>query len=194
MKLKGVILTLILCCSMVMSVNASENENSFEINLSELIETRDVNNVGTRNANVYYPVEMELDNDITAKLLIECNINSADKRSVRSTETVNVSATGGYYKTSDGSRVSYFGLAASFECNVGNSVNRTGTSAYHDVVNTAYSGTYSRSYSDETTYASVDCDYEIKKGSYQNNANIEIKCYRSGNAYVYGNYANKNID
>lgn len=135
------------------------------------------------------PIHVDVSDQYTADILVTISEGNA-----RASGTRNISLDGYFYLKSDGTKVTSYGLAGSFEYTCTSS-SITGKTAYHNPVYGDWTGTCRIATSTVNGSATLTGYYDVYKpsGAKDNSCEMSITVNKNGTYSLSGTYADSNV-
>ena len=170
--------------------NTSSDKVSFQID--DVMDYAQVYGVRNDSATVKIPVILDMNNNMSADLVVTVNSGLSRASGVK-----NISVKGSFYRTSDGTIVTLYGVSGSVEY-TSDSTKITGTSSYHTSALSGWSGTHSLSeeyYPTESHVRVIQGNFSCYNGnSLSSTGQVRIAVSQNGYVSVGGDYISYTVN
>lgn len=189
-KVLSVILALMLVFSIgsisAFAAEPSPSNNMFFVSSDEMARTARYN---SKTGDIEIPVHVDLNELYAAEILITVSNGNTRASGVR-----NISLEGYFYLKSNGTKVTAYGLAGSFEY-TGTATTITGSTSYHNATYGEWTGTHRTSTSTSNGSATLTGYYDVYKpsGVKDNSCQLTITVNKDGTYTLGGSYSDSNV-
>ena len=173
-------------------MNEDPNEASFLIN--DVTDYAQAFGVKGNSGITRIPIQLDIGYNVSTNLIVTLEPETSITRA--SSDVLNFTVSGSFYRTSDNEIVSVYGLSGSFEY-YGDDTEITGKDSYHNATLQDWSGTSKMSTSKEDSYhiSVLTGNYTLfYKNTENNTAQIKIAVSESGMYSVGGDYESYDVN
>lgn len=189
-KLFSAILALALafsiCSISAFAAESTPSNNMFFISSDDIASAAKYN---SETGKTEIPIHVDLDEQYAAEILITITNGNTRASGVR-----NISLEGYFYLKADGTKVTAYGLAGSFEY-TGTTTTITGSTSYHNATYGEWTGTHRTSTSTSDGSATLTGHYDVYKpsGVKDNSCQLTITVNKDGTYTLGGSYSDSNV-